>query len=164
MVAKAIACASSSGRKLSWKIQDNQRGTLVQLVWKNGFGTAGGTSSGAKVGINWNTVPAVDSARRPSGVSGMPMTRRSVPPSRKCRNDRRLQDFLLKQRNQLDGGVKTQAQPKSNDQELESSSTKSTPVQENAVADRGDGEDGVTQRLDYALDTVGDTPPVVSSL
>ncbi len=42
-------------------------------------------------------------------------------------------------------------------------------VQENAVADRDDGEDGVTQRLDYALDTVGDTPcgmnnvePVVS--
>ncbi len=85
LVAKAIACASS-GRKLSWKIQDNQLGTLVQLIWKSKFVTAGDISRDAKVGINWNNAPADNSARRPSGVSSMPTPSSSNPTSRKCRN------------------------------------------------------------------------------
>ena len=94
LVAKAITSAVSSGRKLSWKIQDNQRGTLVQLVWKNDSVTAGDPSGGVEEATIGVAAPAVDSARRPGGVSGMQTPRRNIPPSRKRRNARRLQDLI----------------------------------------------------------------------
>ena len=51
IVAKVIAAAAGSGRKLSWKIQDSEKGTLVQLVWKSASCSAESTPTG---GINWN--------------------------------------------------------------------------------------------------------------
>ena len=94
LLATAIASAVTSGRRLSWKIQENQRGTLIQLVWKNDSAVAVG-SVNAKVGINWSEA-STHSARTPSG--GNSTQHKSVPPSRKRRNARRLQNFLLKKR------------------------------------------------------------------
>ena len=34
LVAKAVISGCNSGRKLSWKIQESENGTLIQLVWK----------------------------------------------------------------------------------------------------------------------------------
>lgn len=34
LVISAIESACASGKRLSWKIQESDRGTLVQLVWK----------------------------------------------------------------------------------------------------------------------------------
>ena len=34
-VAVCIQAALKSGRKLSWKLQESERGTFVQLVWKS---------------------------------------------------------------------------------------------------------------------------------
>ena len=97
LLATAIASAVTSGRRLSWKIQENQRGTLIQLVWKNDSAVAvGNTSVNAKVGINWSEASTHDSARTPSG--GKSTQHKGVPPSRKRRNARRLQSFLLKKR------------------------------------------------------------------
>jgi len=35
VVAKVIAGAPDSGRKLSWKVQESELGTLVPQVWKS---------------------------------------------------------------------------------------------------------------------------------
>ena len=34
LVAKAVISACNLARKLSWKIQESEKGTLIQLVWK----------------------------------------------------------------------------------------------------------------------------------
>jgi len=51
LVVSAIESACASGRKLSWKIQEGDRGMLVQLVWKSANGSRVGTE---KVVSNWN--------------------------------------------------------------------------------------------------------------
>ena len=86
----------------------------------------------------------------------MQTPRRNIPPSRKCRNARCLQDFLLKQRNRLDRGVESLpqpvSQPKSGD--MESSSTMCTPVEVTVP----DGDCGETESLDDALEAGGVVP------
>ena len=54
LVKKAITSACESGRKLSWKIQENDRETLVQLVWKPEPFLAGNSSKNSEVSSNWN--------------------------------------------------------------------------------------------------------------
>ena len=41
--AKAVISACSSGRKLSWKIQESEKMPLIQLVWKAANSFAGDT-------------------------------------------------------------------------------------------------------------------------
>ena len=47
VVLLAIESALASGRQLSWKVQENNVGMLVQLVWKS-------SESRNLVGSNWN--------------------------------------------------------------------------------------------------------------
>ena len=47
VVLLAIESALASGRQLSWKVQENNVGMLVQLVWKS-------SDSRKLVGSNWN--------------------------------------------------------------------------------------------------------------
>ena len=47
VVVLAIESALASGRRLSWKVQENNVGMLVQLVWKS-------SESRNLVGSNWN--------------------------------------------------------------------------------------------------------------
>ena len=49
---KAVISACSSGRKLSWKIQESEKGTLIQLVWKTANSFAG--DSGEKTEVHSN--------------------------------------------------------------------------------------------------------------
>ena len=55
VVAGCIQSASRSGRTLSWTIKENNRGTLVQLVWK--ATTAETDASGELMGSNKNSLP-----------------------------------------------------------------------------------------------------------
>ena len=111
IVAKVIASAAGSGRKLSWKIQDSEKGTLVQLVWKSTSCSAGSTPTG---GINWNKKaqrPRSDAdAGRPVSTS-QAKTRNT--PSRKRRNALRREAFLEKKKlaEQEGVGVKTTPVP-----------------------------------------------------
>jgi len=57
LVAKAVISACSSGRKLSWKIQESEKGTLIQLVWKATNSFAGDTGEKTEVCSNWNNSP-----------------------------------------------------------------------------------------------------------
>ena len=51
LVVSAIESGYASGRMLSWKIQESDRGMLVQLVWKSASGTRVGSE---KVVSNWS--------------------------------------------------------------------------------------------------------------
>ena len=84
LVAKAVISACNSGRKLSWKIQESEKGTLIQLVWKAANSFAGKS----EVRSNWNTSPAHN---RQSIVQ---KPQRRNPPSRVRRNARRLKAFI----------------------------------------------------------------------
>ena len=92
----ALQNASKSGRALSWKVQENTKGTLIQLVWKHPqeirAELKGHTkiSSGA-VGSNLNK--SKTAAGMPV-AAGEPQKRRRNNPSRLRRNARRLQYFL----------------------------------------------------------------------
>ena len=54
LVISAIESACASGKRLSWKIQESDRGTLVQLVWKPICGFRATGCSSEKVGSNWS--------------------------------------------------------------------------------------------------------------
>ena len=56
IVVKVIAGEAESGRKLSWKVQESEQGTLVKLVWKSAgcAGRANPVAEELKVAINWN--------------------------------------------------------------------------------------------------------------
>ena len=48
----AVSTACSSGKSLSWKVQESAKGMLIQLVWKPE--PVGASSSGVHT-VNWNT-------------------------------------------------------------------------------------------------------------
>ncbi len=53
LVQKAIDSACTTGRYLSWKLQEREKGTLIQLLWKPDTilaGTPGGTIRCALIG------------------------------------------------------------------------------------------------------------------
>ena len=82
LVKSALVFACNSGKSLSWKVQENDKGILVQLVWKSN------SSDPAPVCSNWNSKLTPD--------SNTPPEKRRVCPSRARRNARRLQSFLEK--------------------------------------------------------------------
>ena len=86
VVAGCIQSASRSGRTLSWTIKEiNNRGTLVQLVWK--APTAETDASGKLVGSNKNSLPVTVS-----------VSKKKHSPSRLRRNrERRLRFVSQKQ-------------------------------------------------------------------
>ena len=92
----ALQNASKSGRALSWKVQENKKGILSQLVWKQPQEICAElkghtkTSSGT-VGSNLNKSKTVAGM---SVAAGEPQKRRRNNPSQICRNARRLQHFL----------------------------------------------------------------------
>ena len=57
LVKTALSSACKSGRSLSWKVQENSKGMLIQLVWKAEpvNGPTGGNTT--MVGSNWKTGP-----------------------------------------------------------------------------------------------------------
>ena len=92
LVKTAISLACASGRTLSWKIQEGEKGTLVQLVWS-------GKQEGKEE--RWSRKEERPSA---SGLVGC-VVRRRVSPSRARRDARRRQAFLEKQAPQKGLGV-----------------------------------------------------------
>ena len=91
LVKAAVSLACASGRTLSWKIQEGEKGTLVQLVW-----------SGKQEGKEWSGKQEEQPSA--SGLVGC-FVRRRVSPSRARRNARRRQAFLEKQAAQKGLGV-----------------------------------------------------------
>ena len=85
VVKAAITAACNSGRTLSWKVQEDGRGTLIQLVWKP-------VCADTKVCSNWNARKRCpDLTTSGKLVSSKP---KKLTPSRARRNARRLQAFL----------------------------------------------------------------------
>ena len=88
LVKSAVSSACSSGKSLSWKVQEGKKGLLIQLVWKTepvGHSVSGKTTG---VGSNWNP------AKHNNTVPGKPASNKKLSPSRARRNARRLQAFL----------------------------------------------------------------------
>ena len=88
LVAKAVISACSSGRKLSWKIQESEKGTLIQLVWKAANSFTGDTGKKTEVCSNWNNSPVY------SNRQSIVQKPQRNPPSRVRRNARRLKAFI----------------------------------------------------------------------
>ena len=99
LIKATISLACASGRTLSWKIQEGEKETLVQLVWS-------GKQEGKKE--RWSGKQeewwSEKQEERPS-ASGLVVcfVRRRISPSRACRNARRRQAFLEKQAAQKEG-------------------------------------------------------------
>ena len=104
LVKATVSLACASGRTLSWKIQEGEKGTMVQLVWS---GKQEGKQEGKKE-ERWSGKQEVrwseKQEERPSasGLVGC-FVRRRVSPSRARRNARRRQAFLEKQAAQKEG-------------------------------------------------------------
>ena len=79
LVKAALNQACGSGRSLSWKLQESEKGTLLQLVWKAKVEQPSVLEGSDGVGSNWK-------------YSG----RRRISPSRARRNVRRRKAFLEK--------------------------------------------------------------------
>ena len=88
-VAVCIQTALKSGRKLSWKLQESARGTLVQLVWKSDL------PSPARVN------------HRPELAASRTKRLRKKTPSQQRRGQRRLQEFLHRKK-QLEASSRVQ--------------------------------------------------------
>ena len=80
----AISSTCSSGRKLSWKIQEGEKGTLVQLVWKS---PSCSLERQSVVCSNWNKSSKV---------------RKSKPPSKVSRSNERLKAFIERKQRSTD--------------------------------------------------------------
>ncbi len=78
-VAVCIQTALKSGRKLSWKLQESARSTLVQLVWKADVPSPEGD---------------VRVSLRPELAASRTKRLRKKTPSQQRRGQRRLQEFL----------------------------------------------------------------------
>ena len=91
LVKAALISACNSGKSLSWKVQESERGTLIQLVWKPRL-----ESQDPALGSNWNSVKFSQTRH----VSESESKRKRVTPSRARRNARRLQAFLERKRTQ----------------------------------------------------------------
>ena len=76
LVVSAIKSACASGKKLSWKIQESDRGMLVQLVWKPARISSAVSLSTVKVVSNWSN-------------------QKRKSPSRLRRDAKRLQSFQM---------------------------------------------------------------------
>ena len=125
LVKEALSTACKSCRPLSWKLQENSKGALIQLVWKAKpeSGSAGGNTT--RVGSNWKSYPEPGNhtecsvsgkatgsgSDRKNGVestldadkssdAGRPQIkpRKRIGSSRARRNARRLQAFLDRKR------------------------------------------------------------------
>ena len=88
LVKAALISACNSGKSLSWKVQESERGTLIQLVWKPRL-----ESQDPALGSNWNSVKFSQTRH----VSESESKRKRVTPSRARRNARA---FLECKRNQ----------------------------------------------------------------
>ena len=64
VVAGCIQSTSRSGRTLSWTIKENNRGTLVQLVWKAPTAETDACASGKLMGSNKNSLPVTVSVSK----------------------------------------------------------------------------------------------------
>ena len=92
LVQAAISSALALNKHLSWKIQENAKGTLIQLVWKS---DSVGNNSGL-MGSKWNSSTPHSAALASSSnlnKSKCPRKKRN-PPSRQHRNALRLARFV----------------------------------------------------------------------
>ena len=120
LVKAALSSACQSGRSLSWKVQENNKGILIQLVWKAEPVSCPAGGNAIRVGSNWKTdQPEAEPVKytgsgnateagsiRKSGLQcfvndnqssnaahNLPRKKR-ICPSRARRNAKRLQAFL----------------------------------------------------------------------
>ena len=87
LVKAALISACNSGKSLSWKVQESERGTPIQLVWKPRLKSQDPA---------WNSVKFSQTRHESESES----KRKRVTPSHARRNARRLQAFLERKRNQ----------------------------------------------------------------
>ena len=102
LVKSAISAACNSGKSLSWKVQEGNKGILIQLVWKPEPDY--NSSSGNTIGVcsNWRgkcrTTKSLSAESRnadsKSSNASQPSKKKRVSPSKARRNARRLQAFL----------------------------------------------------------------------
>jgi len=95
-VAVCIQAALKSGRKLSWKLQESERGTFVQLVWKSDL-----PLPQRKAGANHRPGPATNHTK----------WARKKSPSEQKRSERRMEEFLQRKK-APNGAVQVETQAK----------------------------------------------------
>ena len=89
IVAKSIDLALKSDRKLSWKVQDSEKGTLIQLVWKSNASDAQRPCEKSQVCSKWK-----EPIRTGNPVPRSLVTKVEETPSRKWRDARCMNAFL----------------------------------------------------------------------
>ena len=111
LVRSALCSACNSGKHLSWRVQENEKGVLIQLVWKAQKERSSVSGMATRVGSNWNhtaeprhplsghtnRVGASNWKSRSikhSNESRKPVRKKKISPSRARRNARRLQALL----------------------------------------------------------------------
>ena len=60
LVKAALSSAYQSGRSLSWKVQENNKGILIQLVWKAEPVSCPAGGNAIRVGSNWKNQPEAE--------------------------------------------------------------------------------------------------------
>ena len=105
VVMTALSTTCKSGRSLSWKVQENNKGILIQLVWKAEPVSGPTRGNTTVVASNWKSHPAstrdgVDHYCKSDNFNntGRPLQKKRICLSRARRNARRLQAFLDQKR------------------------------------------------------------------
>ena len=121
LVKCALFSACNSGKSLSWKVQENKQGILIQLVWKSEPERCSASGSTTRVGSIWKSQlrksePCNSDTGKTNGVhsnrisnvdcnsvtvscnAGKISRKKKISPSRARRNARRLQAFLERKR------------------------------------------------------------------
>ena len=106
LVKSALSAACKSGKSLSWKIQENRKGTLVQLVWKEQVPKSVTVDRAARVSSIWKPGQQnVDQFQPRSNSVGSnedkPARKTRNCPSRLRRNAMRLQAFLERKQQEV---------------------------------------------------------------
>ena len=94
LVKAALSSACYSGKFLSWKVQESEKGTLIQLVWKPSLERQDRDSA---LGFNWNSRNSMQLSNQYESESNRILVsrkRKRMTPSSARRNAKRLQAFL----------------------------------------------------------------------
>ena len=120
-VVVCIQTALTSGRKLSWKLQESARGVFVQLVWRPDL------SPLQKRNAHVNLKPELATNR----------TKRKKSPSQQRRSQRRLQEFLHRKKQlEASNGAQTKAQARGASVTVPATIAERTPCAANPTGTR----------------------------
>ena len=94
LVKAALSSACNSSKILSWKVQESEKGTLIQLVWKPRLERQDRDSA---LGFNWNSRNSMQLSYQCESETNRILVsrkRKRMTHSRARRNAKRLQAFL----------------------------------------------------------------------